>query len=63
MIFRTGSVLIVGHCNVSELNVIYNYVKNILIEEYDDIHIKGTPISKKQKTKKKRLKTLNVKFT
>lgn len=63
MIFRTGSVLIVGHCNISELNVIYEYVKNILIEEYDDIHIKGTPASKKQKTKKKRLKTLNVKFT
>lgn len=63
MIFRTGSVLIVGHCDIMELNIIYEFVKKILIGEYAEIHINGNPASKKQKKKKKRLKTLNIKFT
>ena len=37
MIFRTGSVLIVGKCNESDIYEIYEYVKNILIEEYRNI--------------------------
>jgi TATA-box binding protein (TBP) (component of TFIID and TFIIIB) len=61
MIFRTGSVLIVGHCDMSELKIIYEFVKTILIAEYPDIHINGTPLTKK--SKKKRLKTLNIRFT
>ena len=38
MIFRTGSVLIVGHCNEDILKVVYQYLKNVLITEYDNIY-------------------------
>jgi hypothetical protein len=34
MIFRTGSVLIVGKCDENVLIVIYNFLKNILNTEY-----------------------------
>ena len=37
MIFRTGSVLIVGNCDNDILNVVYEYVKNILACEYSTI--------------------------
>ena len=37
MIFRTGSVLIVGNCNKQLLIIIYNFLKNILSEEYKNI--------------------------
>lgn len=38
MIFRTGSVLIVGKCDEEGIYTIYNYVKNILREEYANIY-------------------------
>lgn len=38
MIFRTGSVLIVGKCNEAGIYRIYDYVKNILRAEYPKIH-------------------------
>jgi TATA-box binding protein (TBP) (component of TFIID and TFIIIB) len=38
MVFRTGSILIVGKCNETTLYKIYNYIKNMLIEEYDNIN-------------------------
>ena len=34
MIFRTGSVLIVGKCTVSVLHVIYDFLKTVLENEY-----------------------------
>tara|TARA_E500000178_G_scaffold339974_1_gene382134 strand:- start:1032 stop:2057 length:1026 start_codon:yes stop_codon:yes gene_type:complete len=37
MIFRTGSVLIVGKCNMIVLNKIYLFIKDILENEYKDI--------------------------
>lgn len=37
MIFRTGSVLIVGRCDEEVLMNIYQYLKNILTTEYKDI--------------------------
>ena len=37
MIFRTGSVLIVGKCDEEILMKIYNFVKNILLCEYTNI--------------------------
>jgi TATA-box binding protein (TBP) (component of TFIID and TFIIIB) len=37
MIFRTGSVLIVGKCSEEILYVIYNFLKSLLEEEYDQI--------------------------
>ena len=38
MIFRTGSVLIVGHCDEDVLNIIYEYIKKILYDEYSEIN-------------------------
>jgi hypothetical protein len=51
MIFRTGSVLIVGHCSEETLHIIYKCVKNILLTEAEEIYIKGDEL-KKTKTKK-----------
>ena len=41
MIFRTGSVLIVGHCDEDILGKIYLYVKNILLTEFEKVAIPG----------------------
>ena len=38
MIFRTGSVLIVGKCDMIVLNKIYEYIKKILSDSYDKIY-------------------------
>jgi hypothetical protein len=38
MIFRTGSVLIVGKCDEDILREIYGYIKNILIDEFSNIN-------------------------
>lgn len=57
MIFRTGSVLIVGKCSDDVLNIIYNYIKNLLIIEYPNIYVKNNENNKdtliKKQTKKK----------
>jgi hypothetical protein len=37
MIFRTGSILIVGKCEEFVLEVIYEFLRNILIERYNEI--------------------------
>jgi hypothetical protein len=39
MIFRTGSILIVGKCNEEILNVIYRYICLILENEYPVIQM------------------------
>jgi len=55
MIFRTGSVLIVGNCNKSILKIIYKFIVSILHNEYDQIAI-GHAVPKKTIKKKKRRK-------
>lgn len=52
MIFRTGSVLIVGHCDETILHYIYEYVKKLLIVEYPNIAIPG---ERKVKIKNKKV--------
>lgn len=42
MIFRTGSILIVGKCEEDVLFKVYNYIKQILDDEYLDIHVINT---------------------
>jgi len=37
MIFRTGSILIVGKCGEDVLKIVYEYIKNILFSEYHEI--------------------------
>lgn len=38
MVFRTGSILIVGKCNETILYKIYSFIKDMLINEYDVIN-------------------------
>ena len=60
MIFRTGSVLIVGKCDECVLNEVYEFIKNLLIDEYknicgliqNNVNDKGNEI-KKRKIRKK----------
>ena len=56
MIFRTGSVLIVGKCNSEILIIIYNYIKDLLRTEYHNIYVSNNitvpELPKKKKTKK-----------
>ena len=58
MIFRTGSVLIVGKCDEIVLNDIYNFIKDILYNEY--ININMNYIIEEKKNKK--LKNLKKKY-
>ncbi len=66
MIFRTGSVLIVGRCDENVLLIIYEYLKIILHNEYKNICQKiGGKISEeefvlKPKDKKKKLRKKNI---
>ena len=52
MIFRTGSVLIVGHCDVFILNKVYDFLKNILNIEYKNVKIDAPAKKTKPKVKK-----------
>jgi TATA-box binding protein (TBP) (component of TFIID and TFIIIB) len=70
MIFRTGSVLIVGRCDENVLIIIYEFLKNILTNEYKNIcqknikHLdeaeKNLIIELKNKKKKIRKKTITI---
>jgi TATA-box binding protein (TBP) (component of TFIID and TFIIIB) len=66
MIFRTGSVLIVGRCDENVLLIIYDYLKIILHNEYKNICQKiGGKNSEeefvlKPKDKKKKLRKKNI---
>jgi hypothetical protein len=60
MIFRTGSVLIVGKCDENVLMIIYEYLKVVLNNEYKNISqqnaenfVNGAKDSKKTKIRKK----------
>ena len=66
MIFRTGSVLIVGKCSEEILNDIYNFLKTLLEKEYINIRENTDAVPnidnlKKIKTRKK-AKTILVKL-
>lgn len=58
MIFRTGSVLIVGNCDEDILHIIYNYLKEVIYNEYDKIFIKINNEQKKNANKKIRKKVI-----
>lgn len=55
MIFRTGSVLIVGKCEEKILYEIYDFIKKILYDEYGEIH-ENIPFIDKDKTKQKKVR-------
>lgn len=62
MIFRTGSVLIVGKCDKKHLMVVYEFLKNIFESEYENINQNDTTIDltkeKVKKQNKQRKKTI-----
>jgi TATA-box binding protein (TBP) (component of TFIID and TFIIIB) len=59
MIFRTGSVLIVGKCNDEQLYGIYEFVKKILLDEIESIYENNNEEQPK-KLKKKVKKIINI---
>lgn len=63
MIFRTGSVLIVGRCDEEVLMIIYEFLKGILNNEYRNIYqknIKAADDLNKDKKKKMRKKYVTI---
>ena len=61
MIFRTGSILIVGKCNEVILFKIYEFLKNILKEEYQEINQQNIEITA-EKNKKKKIRKKIIEF-
>ena len=57
MIFRTGSVLIVGKCSEDELRQIYVFIKELLKREYSKIYslnyVEKKKVVQEKRTKKK----------
>ena len=52
MIFRTGSVLIVGNCTERILKYVFEFIKKILANEYQNIHVlTEEPVNKNKKVK------------
>jgi TATA-box binding protein (TBP) (component of TFIID and TFIIIB) len=62
MIFRTGSILIVGKCEENVLHHIYNFIKNMLEKEYHKIKTSETIIENKDKKTIKKQKNKSKKF-
>lgn len=60
MIFRTGSVLIVGKCTETILNEIYTFVRSILETEYKNVGLKLVDSSEKTHTKSEKGKKLKI---
>jgi hypothetical protein len=60
MIFRTGSVLIVGKCDESILHAIYEFLKSLLITEFSSIMLK---ISEDVVVKEKKKKLIRKEIT
>jgi hypothetical protein len=60
MIFRTGSILIVGMCDDNVLYIIYDFLKKILIDEYYKINQRVAPKDVVDKTKEKKVRKKNI---
>lgn len=73
MIFRTGSILIVGKCNEVILHVIYRFICSILVTEYSVIQMGAIPIEMTtgpdgvsvkgvKNTRKKKINITNIQY-
>jgi hypothetical protein len=58
MIFRTGSCLIVGNCTERILRFVFDFIKKILEDEYNNIIVKNETVACKIKKTKLRKKTI-----
>lgn len=63
MVFRTGSVLIVGKCSDEELETIYNFLKNMFHDEYYNICEEKSKLETIEKEKSKNKKKNKKKIT
>jgi TATA-box binding protein (TBP) (component of TFIID and TFIIIB) len=59
MIFRTGSILIVGKCDEDVLTIVYQFIRNIILNEYKDIFNEGC-VKKVVKPQKSRSKFITI---
>jgi hypothetical protein len=60
MVFRTGSCLIVGNCSEKVLMFVYNFIKQMLYDEYKHIRVINADVNIKVKTKKVRKKHVHM---
>jgi TATA-box binding protein (TBP) (component of TFIID and TFIIIB) len=60
MVFRTGSCLIVGNCNEKVLMFVYDFIKQLLHDEYVNIRVLNADTNVKIKTKKVRKKMVQM---
>lgn len=60
MIFRTGSCLIVGNCTERILKFVFEFIKKILAEEYENISVVTEEPVNKNKKVKLRKKTITM---
>jgi TATA-box binding protein (TBP) (component of TFIID and TFIIIB) len=63
MIFRTGSVLIVGKCNDDELEDIYTFLTDIFSNEYENIYELESELEKSEKERKRLKKSKPIRKT
>ena len=62
MIFRTGSILIVGRCDEIVLSYVYNFIKDILLKEYSKIRLPNNIIDDRTSIIDKTLKKTKKKY-
>ena len=63
MIFRTGSVLIVGKCESEELMKIYDYLKKVLHDEYTNVRqVVNAPKKQIKKVVKRKVRRKTIVF-
>ena len=60
MIFRTGSVLIVGNCSEKILRFIFEFIKTVLIQEHRHISVLSNKTEPKIKKTKDRKRSINI---
>jgi len=60
MVFRTGSCLIVGNCTEKILYFVYDFIKQVLHDEYANIRVLNADTNTKIKTKKIRKKLVQM---
>ena len=60
MIFRTGSVLIVGNCSEKILRFIFDFIKTVLIAETKHIAVSSSKTEPKIKKTKDRKRSINI---
>ena len=60
MIFRTGSILIVGNCEENIIRIVHKFVKKILQDNFQMIHVNCVENKKKSKTIVQKKKIITI---